>query len=55
MPYVACPMAHRIEVNDFAWRGICSILIKLQMNTGCMTAEQNKIDSSSLLVSASNG
>src|SRR5579864_3117906 len=54
MPDVARPMTHRIEVNDSGRRRIVRILIELQTNRGCVTAKQNKIDSSSLLVGASN-
>ena len=47
-------MTHGIEANDSARRRIVRILIELQTNTGCATAEQNKIDSPSLLVGAAN-
>ena len=54
MPDVAGPMTHRIQINDSARRRIVRILIELQTNTGCVTAEQNEIDSVSLLVCAPN-
>jgi hypothetical protein len=54
MPDVTRPMTHRIQVNDSARNRIVRILIELQTNRGCVTAEQNKIDPDSLLVGASN-
>src|SRR5579863_3228512 len=54
MPDVACPMTHRVQVNDSARRGIVRLLIEIETNTGRVTAEQNKINSVALLVGASN-
>jgi hypothetical protein len=34
MPDVACPVMHRIQLNDFARRRVVRILIELQANTG---------------------
>ena len=47
-------MTHGIEVNNSARRRIVGMLIKLQTNSRCVTAEQNKINPISLLVGASN-
>jgi len=55
MPDVTGPMARRIQINDLAGRRIVSISIELQANTGRMTAEQNEIDSVSLLMCTADG
>jgi hypothetical protein len=47
-------MTHRIQVDGSIRRRIVGILVELKTNTGCVTAEQDKIDSASLLVGAAN-
>jgi hypothetical protein len=48
-------MTCRTQINDLGWTRIASILIELQANTGRVTAEQNEINSVSVLMCTPNG
>ena len=50
MPDVAGPMTHWIQINDLRRRRVASISIELEANTGRVTAEQNEINSVSVLM-----
>src|SRR5579864_7486587 len=54
MPDVTCAMACRIQINDLARRRIVSVPIELKTNPGRVTAEQNEIDSISVLMRTAN-
>src|ERR1700685_3811907 len=54
MPNVTGPMAYWIQINDPRRRRIVRMLVELQVNTGRVTAEQNEIDSLSLLMCTPN-
>ena len=53
-PNVASPITDWIEINDSARRRIVGIPVKLQANTGRVTADQNETDSVSLLMRTTN-
>ena len=54
MPHVTGPMTRGIQINDLRRRRVASISIELQANTGRVTAEQNEINSVSVLMCTPN-
>src|SRR5579872_2328929 len=55
VPNIASAMARRIQMNRLAGRRIVSRVVELQVNTGRVSAEQNKINSVSLLMRTADG
>src|SRR6202142_4688741 len=54
MPNVTCPMTNWIQFNDPRRRRIIRIFVKFQANACRVAAEQNEIDSVSLLMCTPN-
>src|SRR5579863_3196548 len=55
VPNVTGPMAYWIQINDPRRRRIIRILVEFQANPRRMTAEQNEIDSVTLLMCTPDG
>src|SRR5579859_1299738 len=55
MPNVTGPMTYWIQINDPRRRIIIRILVEFQANPCCVTAEQNEIDSVTLLMRTPDG